>query len=89
MEAMNVFSMVFQISLVIAAVSSLMRIWKGPTDLDRIVAMEYLGAISIAFIAWYSWETNQKVFIDVAIAMAALGFIGTVAFSRSIIKRGV
>lgn len=89
MDAVNFFSVLFQISLTIAALSSLMRIWKGPGDLDRIVAMEYLGAISIAFIAWYSWETKQKVFLDVAIAMAALGFIGTVTFSRSLLKREV
>jgi multicomponent Na+:H+ antiporter subunit F len=89
MELMSWFSFIFQVSLVIAGTSSLMRIWKGPSDLDRIVALEYLGAISIAFIAWYSWETQQKVFMDVAIAMAALGFIGTVAFSRSLIKKGI
>lgn len=89
MELVDIFSLFFQFSLVAAIVSALVRIWKGPSDLDRVVAIEYLGALSVAFIAWYCWETGQAVFLDVAIAMAALGFIGTMAYSKFIIQKEV
>lgn len=68
--------------LAVSLLASVYRIWKGPNELDRVVSLEYLSVICITFVVWYSWNYKEPIFIDIALAMAALGFIGTVTLSK-------
>jgi multicomponent Na+:H+ antiporter subunit F len=80
----NVMMLVLMVSLVMAFV----RLAKGPTLPDRVVALDLIAAIVVAIFAVYSVVTGQPVFIDAAIVLALIIFLGTVAFARYTERRG-
>ncbi len=64
-------------SLVIAFV----RLVRGPTLPDRVVALDFMATLIIAISAVYSVETDQPAYLDAAIVLALITFMGTVAFA--------
>ena len=79
------------ISLGLLSVSFLLmlvRIFRGPTLPDRILALDMLVAVGIGFIAVIAVETRYYLYIDIAIALGLVGFLATVAFARFVIARG-
>lgn len=63
------------------------RFVKGPSISDRVVAVDLLVTSGIGIIAVYSILTNQPTFLDIALILALIGFLGTVAYSFYIQKR--
>ena len=45
-----------------------------------------MGSLAVGIIAVYSVATRQPIFLDVAIVLALIGFLGTVAFAYYIEK---
>ncbi|MCH8531394.1 MAG: cation:proton antiporter [Saccharospirillum sp.] len=74
------------ISLIFGLVFCLMRLVKGPTLADRVVALDLIAFLTIGFIAVYSISSNEPAFLDIAITLALVAFLGTIAFARWIIK---
>ncbi|MDP8905823.1 MAG: monovalent cation/H+ antiporter complex subunit F [Chloroflexota bacterium] len=58
------------------------RLFRGPSLADRIVALELIAGLMVGIIAVVTIVGNQPVLIDVAIALALVGFLGAVAFAR-------
>ncbi|GGH22665.1 cation:proton antiporter [Sphingobacterium alkalisoli] len=63
------------------------RLLKGPHVVDRVVALDLIITIGIGIITVFTIRSNQKVLLDVAIILALIAFLGTVAFSYYIEKR--
>jgi multicomponent Na+:H+ antiporter subunit F len=63
------------------------RFLKGPTLEDRIISIDLLAVIGVGFIAAYSMLSGGTVFLDVAIILALLSFLGTVAFAYYLERR--
>ncbi len=63
------------------------RFLKGPKLVDRIVALDLVIITSIGFISAYSILFNQPALLDVAMILALIAFLGTVAFSYYIQKK--
>ncbi|MFD2600351.1 cation:proton antiporter [Sphingobacterium corticis] len=63
------------------------RIWKGPSVVDRVVALDVMITIGIGIITIYAIRQNQEVLMDVAIILALIAFLGTIAFSYYIEKQ--
>ncbi len=63
------------------------RLVRGPTLPDRVIALDLLAAIIVGFTAVYALETDQPVFLDAAIVIALIIFLGTVAFAQYIERR--
>ena len=72
--------------LILALVLALIRLIRGPSLPDRVVALDLMGTLTVGVIAVYDILSNRTVFIDVAIVMALTIFIGTLAFARYIEK---
>ena len=68
--------------LVISMVLVFYRIVKGPKPADRIIALDLLSILVVAFIGLLSIHTGAEVILDVGIAYALIAFLGTVAFAR-------
>ncbi len=64
-----------------------LRLLKGPTIEDRIVAFDILTSIAIAFLSVYAVKTNETTIIDIGIILALLAFLGTVAFAYYLERR--
>lgn len=62
------------------------RLVRGPTFADRVVALDMLALLGIAFIGVIAIATRDYAYLDVAIAFALVGFLATVAFARYIYK---
>ena len=76
------------IALVLLAAAFLLtvlRVVKGPTLPDRVVALDMLVGIVIGFIALIAIRTGFTLYIDIAIALGLVGFLATVAFARFIL----
>jgi len=73
--------------LCLALFLALVRLLRGPTLPDRVVALDLIALLSVGFIAIYDITTNDTVFLDVAIVLGLVAFLGTVAFARYV-ERG-
>lgn len=67
--------------LSLAIVFSFVRVVIGPTAADRVVALDILTGVAIGFTVVVAMLTGQALFIDVALLLALMAFIGTVAFA--------
>ena len=74
--------------LVAALFLAFIRLVRGPSLPDRVVALDLISIIIIGIIGVFVVVTNQPVFLDAAIILALLGFVGTVAFARYLERRG-
>lgn len=73
--------------LSVSAVLVFIRFLLGPSLSDRVVALDLLITIGIGIISVYSIVTNQPTFLDIAMILALIAFLGTVAFSYYLEKR--
>jgi len=58
------------------------RILIGPSIEDRIIALDVLTSIGIAFLSVYSVQSNNPLFLDIGIILGIISFLSTVAFSH-------
>ena len=70
----------------VAALFALVRLVRGPSLADRVVAIEVVGAIVVAFIVVVAIERNEPALVDVALVFALVSFIGTLGFARFVLK---
>lgn len=75
-----VFVLAFAMMLLAFALSFI-RVIKGPTVSDRIVAMDLISSITIGFILVYSMLIDNAMYFDIVIIISLVSFIGTVAIS--------
>lgn len=68
----------------IAMVLAFIRLVRGPNLPDRVVALDLIAYLAIGFIAIYTIVSEQQAFLDAAITLALVAFLGTVAFARYI-----
>jgi multicomponent Na+:H+ antiporter subunit F len=54
--------------------------------LDRVVALDLMASLSIGFMTLYAVETGKALFLDAAMVLALIAFLGTVAFARYLEK---
>ena len=57
------------------------RLVRGPSFADRFVAFDMLTALGIAFAGLVTVSTARGAFLDVALGLALINFVGTVAFA--------
>lgn len=67
--------------LMAALALSFLRLLRGPTVNDRIVAMDLTASIITGFILLYSVMIKKAIYFDMAIVISLISFIGTVAIS--------
>jgi multicomponent Na+:H+ antiporter subunit F len=67
--------------LSMAVLLTFVRLAKGPSLPDRVVALDLLAVLGMGMAAVYAIALNQPVFLDVAIILALTSFLGTVAFA--------
>lgn len=73
--------------LILAALIVTVRLAKGPTLADRAIALDLLGTLGIGFIAVYALATGRLAYLDVAMVVALIAFLGTVAFATYLERR--
>ena len=59
-----------------------LRVVRGPTASDRVVALDLIGGTCLCAMIFFAVHFDQQVLMDAAFAIALVSFIGTVAFAR-------
>lgn len=65
-----------------AILLAFVRLVKGPSLPDRVVALDLITVLAVAFCALFAISSGEAAFLDVAIALALVAFLATVALAR-------
>jgi multicomponent Na+:H+ antiporter subunit F len=57
-----------------------LRVLRGPTPADRMLASQLFGTTGVALLLLLAHGSGQPAFRDVALVLALLGIVATVAF---------
>jgi multicomponent Na+:H+ antiporter subunit F len=68
--------------VIVGMALAFIRMVLGPSLPDRVVGLDMLTVLMVAFAAAFSIAVDETAFLDVAIVLALVGFLGTVAFAR-------
>ena len=79
MISMFTFAIVF---MTLAMIPCIYRIIKGPTIPDRVVALDAMTTVIVVILGVYSFDRDSVFFMDVALVLSIIVFVGTVAIAR-------
>ena len=83
--------MVSEISLAMLALGTMFafaRLMRGPTLPDRVIAIDLIGVLIVCMLVVVASTNAMAVFLDVAIFIALISFVGTVAYARYVEREG-
>lgn len=72
--------------LALAILLAFVRLARGPTLPDRVVALDLLASLGIGIVVVHAIEQDQPSILDVAVILALVAFLGTVAFALYVEK---
>lgn len=70
--------------LAAAAGLTFIRLVKGPTLPDRVIAIDLIGVLLVCVLVVTAGATAEQALLDVAMVIALVSFVGTVAYARYI-----
>jgi len=74
-----------QVAMFLLLAGMTLALWRlvvGPSAADRVIAMDLLSLLVVAFLVALSIHTVETSYLDVAIAYACIAFLGTIALAR-------
>ncbi|MFG6160217.1 K+/H+ antiporter subunit F [Halomonas sp. 1390] len=85
-------AVVIPIAMTLFAVAALLNLYRlaiGPDIVDRILALDTLMINSIALIVLADLRMGLGVLFELALLIALMGFVGTVAMSKYLLRGDV
>lgn len=76
--------MLFALVAGAAALPGIYRLLVGPTSTDRVVGLDILFSVAVVLCLIAAWVSERTVYLDVAIGLALVGFVATLAWARLI-----
>lgn len=74
------------LSLLLAMSLSMIRFLIGPTLSDRVVAFDVIGIMALSLLVIMALYFERAIYLDIALVLGAIGFLGTTIFGRYIEK---
>jgi len=74
--------------VLLAMALATVRLLRGPTQADRVMALDVLVIAAVAAVALGGWRYQVAAMLDVAVAVAMVTFISAVALAWYLEKRG-
>lgn len=71
-----------------ALVLTTYRLLKGPTLPDRVVALDLISILLVALLTLFALSSQVETYLDAALVLALVSFLGTVALARFILRSG-
>lgn len=72
--------------VIIAMLLSLYRLLRGPDAVDRVLALDTLYVNAVALLVLFGIWLGSTINFEAALLIAVLGFIGTVALSKYLLR---
>lgn len=66
----------------LAVLLNLLRLFKGPSMPDRVLALDTLYINALALIVLFGIWLGSDLFFEAALLIAVMGFVGTVAVAK-------
>jgi multicomponent Na+:H+ antiporter subunit F len=83
-------SLVISIAILcICLILTLVRFIIGPSLPDRVVALDVFAANVLAVLALYSALVGVEVFLDIALALSLIAFVGSMSFAYYLVREKV
>ena len=79
---------VLVVTALVSALLGFFRLLAGPTTADRVVALDLLFAVAIVMCIGAALVSRNAAFLDVAVGLSLVGFVGTIAWARLVERRG-
>ena len=73
----------------LAMLLALLRLLRGPSVPDRVLALDTLFVATIAQLILFGMHLGTAVYFEVALIIAMLGFVSTVVLSKYVIRRDI
>jgi multicomponent Na+:H+ antiporter subunit F len=84
---LDIISQITLVTLGVALIVAFIRLVKGPTLPDRIVAIDLFGVLVVGLIVVLAGRSGVRATLDAAIVIALVGFLGTIAYA-TYVERG-
>jgi multicomponent Na+:H+ antiporter subunit F len=84
---LDIVSEITLVTLGAALLLAFIRLVKGPTLPDRIVAMDLFGMLVVGLIVVLAGRSGVRATLDAAIVVVLIGFLGTIAYA-TYVERG-
>ncbi len=75
------------VALILLLIPCIYRLWRGPSAAERLQVIDTITTLLIGIIVVLAIIRGDVMFVDIAIALAAFGFIGTLAVARYISEK--
>ncbi len=63
-------------------IAGCIRMLKGPTAADRIVALDLVTVLLVAVSSLLALQLDNAAYLDIGLALGLIGFLATVGFAR-------
>ena len=83
---LNIALIVALIALALGQVLSTVRLVQGPTPGDRILALDTMVINALGLVVVLGIHQGVRVYFEVALLVAMLGFVSTVALARFLLR---
>ena len=67
---------------VVLIATAVFRIWRGENSVDRLIGVEMVATLFLGILVLLAIINDDSIYIDVALGLAALGFISTIALAK-------
>ncbi len=79
MSEVTAIALILYVGLLAAAV---WRLWRGKTVADRLIGVDLVTTLLLSLLILLSIIQRDSIYLDLALALAALGFISTLALAK-------
>ena len=86
---MKTLYMIVLLVLAVALTPCLYRVARGPHRMDRLMAFDLIGAVLVAQLAVFSLLQETSAYLDIAMGIAVLSFVSTLAFAAYVTGRRI
>ena len=85
-QVLNIAIAISFLSLAIGQIMSMVRLVLGPTSGDRVLALDTMVINALGLVIMLGIYKGVQIYFEVALLIAMLGFVSTVAMARFILR---
>lgn len=85
MTMLGILSVALYISLLLHVIMvgvAVWRVWRGENVIDRLIGTDLVSTLFLSVLVLISLIFRESIYIDVALGLAALGFISVIALAK-------
>lgn len=72
--------------ILLALLLNFWRLLRGPTSVDRVVALDTMYVNSLALLVLVGVQRDNSLYFEVGLIIAMLGFVGTIALAKFLFR---